>query len=131
MQASGINACPVKEPAEIYPYRVLLTEDQRAELRGLVGSGTTPALMLSRARFLLEADHGEVRPLVPAAPGCPARHDPEYVRGGAANLFLLTEPLRGWRAVRVSEQRSAPASTSPPASRILSTPTTRTPRQSC
>jgi len=44
----------------------------------------------------------EVRP----APGQPARHDPEYVRGGVVNLFLVTEPLRGWRQVRVSSQRT-------------------------
>ena len=42
-----------------YPYRVVLTEAQRAELRGLVGSGTAPARMLTRARILLKADHGE------------------------------------------------------------------------
>jgi hypothetical protein len=41
-----------------YPYRVVLTEEQRAELRGLVGSGTAPARMLTRARILLKADHG-------------------------------------------------------------------------
>ena len=49
---------------------------------------------------------GEVRPPLPVVPGRPARHDPEYVRGGVANLFLITEPLRGWRAVAVSEQRT-------------------------
>ncbi len=45
-----------------YPYRVVLSEDQRAELRGLVGSGTAPARMLTRARILLKADHGEGGP---------------------------------------------------------------------
>jgi len=49
---------------------------------------------------------GEVRPPHPATPGRPARRDPEYARGGVANLFLVTEPLRGWRAVTVSEQRT-------------------------
>ena len=49
---------------------------------------------------------GEVRPPRPPAPGRPARHDPEYVRGGVANLFVVTEPLRGWRDVRVSQQRT-------------------------
>ncbi len=49
---------------------------------------------------------GEVRAPQPAGPGRAARHDPEYVRGGVANLFLLTEPLRGWRTVRVSAQRT-------------------------
>jgi len=49
---------------------------------------------------------GEVRPPEPARPGRPARYDPEYARGGVANVFLVTEPLRGWRAVLVSEQRT-------------------------
>ena len=49
---------------------------------------------------------GEVRPPQPPAPGRPARHDPEYARGGVANLFLATEPLRGWRTVLVSDRRT-------------------------
>ncbi|MGC4105909.1 MAG: IS630 family transposase [Thermomicrobiales bacterium] len=48
----------------------------------------------------------ETRPPQPVVPGHPARHDPEYVRGGIANLFLVTEPLRGWRSVMVSTQRT-------------------------
>jgi len=50
-----------------YPYRVVLTEAQRAELRGLVGGGTAPARMLTRARILLKADHGEGGPGWPDA----------------------------------------------------------------
>jgi hypothetical protein len=49
---------------------------------------------------------GELRRAAPVAPGKPARHDPEYTRGGVANLFLVCEPLRGWREVRVSEHRT-------------------------
>ena len=45
-----------------YPDRVALTEEQRAEPRGLVGSGTAPARTLTRARILLKADHGEGGP---------------------------------------------------------------------
>lgn len=45
-----------------YPYRVVLTEAQRAELRGLVGSGSAPARRLTRARVLLKADHGDGGP---------------------------------------------------------------------
>ena len=45
-----------------YPYRVALDDDQRAELRTLVGSGVAPARMLMRARVLLKADHGEGGP---------------------------------------------------------------------
>jgi hypothetical protein len=45
-----------------YPYRVVLTEAQRAELRGLVGAGIAAARTLTRARILLKADHGEGGP---------------------------------------------------------------------
>jgi transposase len=45
-----------------YPYRVFLDDQQRAELRTLVGSGVAPARMLTRARALLKADHGEGGP---------------------------------------------------------------------
>jgi hypothetical protein len=49
---------------------------------------------------------GEVIPPLPLAPGRPAREDYEYVRQGVCNLFLATEPLRGRRQVRVSDQRT-------------------------
>ena len=38
---------------------VRLTKDKRAYLRTLIGSGTFPARMLSRARILLKTDQGE------------------------------------------------------------------------
>jgi hypothetical protein len=50
---------------------------------------------------------GEVAPPIPAAPGRPARFDYEYVRNGTANLFMVSEPLLGWRAVQVTERRTA------------------------
>ena len=49
---------------------------------------------------------GEVRDPLPLRPGRAARHDPEYAREGVVNLFLVTEPLRGWRQVAVSAQRT-------------------------
>ena len=49
---------------------------------------------------------GEVTPPLPAAPGRPAREDYEYVRRGVCNLFLVCEPLRGWRHVTVGDQRT-------------------------
>lgn len=49
---------------------------------------------------------GETRPPQPMAAGVVARHDPEYVRGGVAQLFLVTEPLRGWRHVIVGARRT-------------------------
>src|SRR5215212_2307518 len=60
--ASGCLLCHRGDPGMAYPYRVHLTDAQRAELRGLVGSGVAPARMLTRARILLKADHGEDGP---------------------------------------------------------------------
>ena len=49
---------------------------------------------------------GEVNPPHLVAPGRPAREDYEYQRGGVCNLFLVTEPLAGWRQVMVSGRRT-------------------------
>jgi hypothetical protein len=62
-----------------------------------------PVVCLDETSRQLLAD---AHPPPPPAPGRPARHDPEYVRGGVVNLFLVTEPLRGWRAVRASDRRT-------------------------
>ncbi len=48
----------------------------------------------------------DVAPPLPAAPGYPAREDYEYARNGVCNLFLVCEPLRGWRHVTVSDRRT-------------------------
>jgi len=50
---------------------------------------------------------GAVRTPQPATPGQPAREDDEYERRGVANLFVVTEPLTGWRQVTVTDQRTA------------------------
>jgi hypothetical protein len=44
---------------------------------------------------------------IPAEPGQPERFDYEYVRNGTADLFMISEPLAGWRAVRVTGRRTA------------------------
>ena len=49
----------------------------------------------------------EVLDLYQSKPGKPARYDYDYERGGTANVFLSTEPLRGWRTVDVREQRTS------------------------
>jgi hypothetical protein len=36
-----------------------------------------------------------------------ATEDYEYKRGGMANLFMVCEPLRGWRRVAITEKRAA------------------------
>jgi hypothetical protein len=49
----------------------------------------------------------EVRLPLPVRPGAPARYDYEYKREGVANLFMISEPLLGWRSVQVTERRTA------------------------
>src|SRR5215207_8962300 len=49
---------------------------------------------------------GEVTPPHLVAPGRPARQDYEYAREGVCNLFLVCEPLAGWRQVMVSQRRT-------------------------
>lgn len=36
-----------------------------------------------------------------------AREDYEYKRGGMANIFMMCEPLRGWRRTAITERRTA------------------------
>jgi hypothetical protein len=50
---------------------------------------------------------GEARAPLPARPGTPARYDYEYTRNGTADLFLVFQPLTGWRHVEVTERRTA------------------------
>ncbi len=54
------------------------------------------------SKQLLSTPHGEL----PMRPGQMCCQDYEYARHGVANLFLAVEPLRGWRRVAVSEQRT-------------------------
>ncbi len=49
---------------------------------------------------------GEICKPIPAVPGEAERHDYEYVRNGTANLFIMVEPLRGWRRVNVTKRRT-------------------------
>jgi hypothetical protein len=48
----------------------------------------------------------EIRTPRPVRPGHPAQVDSEYERNGTANLFMMFEPLRGWRHVEVTERRT-------------------------
>src|ERR671911_1609763 len=48
----------------------------------------------------------EVREPPAASPGRPARQDYEYEREGTANLFIVSEPLAGWRHISVTERRT-------------------------
>jgi hypothetical protein len=48
----------------------------------------------------------EVRTPMPATPKHPKRVDYEYERAGTASIFMVTEPLAGWREVSVRERRT-------------------------
>jgi len=62
-----------------------------------------PQVCLDEISCQLLAD---TRPPEPVAPGQPARQDYEYQRHGVANIFLCSEPLRGWRQATVTERRT-------------------------
>jgi hypothetical protein len=65
---------------------------------------TRPLVALDEASKQLVGE--AVQPL-PPEPGQPERFDYEYVRNGTANLFMVTEPLLGWRSVQVTDRRTA------------------------
>jgi hypothetical protein len=65
---------------------------------------TRPQVCLDEASKQLVGE--AVEPL-PPEPGQPERFDYEYVRNGTANLFMVSEPLLGWRAVQVTDRRTA------------------------
>ena len=62
-----------------------------------------PTVCLDEKQVVL---HGDVRPGLPLAPGHVECWDYEYERHGTANLFVLVEPLAGWRHVSVTERRT-------------------------
>lgn len=43
---------------------------------------------------------------LPAQPGQLERYDYEYERNGVSNLFMISEPLTGWRHVEVTDRRT-------------------------
>ena len=63
-----------------------------------------PQVCLDEKLVTLHAD--VVEPL-PVQPGRPERVDYEYERVGTANLFVMVEPLTGYRHVEVTARRTA------------------------
>jgi hypothetical protein len=62
-----------------------------------------PQVCLDEASLQLLCD---ARAPLPLEPGQVERFDSEYVREGTRNLFLVFEPLAGWRHVEVTERRT-------------------------
>lgn len=46
------------------------------------------------------------RTALPMQIGQPKRYDYEYERLGTANIFMFSEPLAGWRHVKITERRT-------------------------
>ncbi len=110
-----------------YPYRVVLTAEQRAELRGLIGTGAAPARMLTRARILLKADHGEGGPgwadaaiagALEVHPGTVQRVRRQFVAEGLAATLARKRPDRVYARALDGRQEAhliAVACATPPA----------------
>jgi transposase len=49
---------------------------------------------------------GDTYAPIPAQPGQVRRYDYEYERGGTANLFMIVQPLTGWRMVKTTQRRT-------------------------
>jgi len=64
---------------------------------------THPVVCLDETNRQLIEETQQPRPV---QPGQPALYDYEYVRNGVANLFMMFEPLKGRREVKVTEQRT-------------------------
>ena len=110
-----------------YPYRVVLSEEQRASVRGLVSSGIAPARMLTRARILLKADHGEGGPgwsdaavagALDVDPSTVLRVRRPVVTDGLAATLERKRPDSGRRACSTPPARSASATGGSPANAV-------------
>lgn len=48
----------------------------------------------------------DTRAAIPMKPGQPKRYDYEYERHGTCNLFMICQPLAGWRQVKITARRT-------------------------
>lgn len=48
----------------------------------------------------------ETRKAIEAEPGQPVRYDYEYERHGVSDLFMICDPVQGWRHVKVTDRRT-------------------------
>jgi len=62
-----------------------------------------PLICMDERPFQLLDD--VIKPL-PMKPGRPRREDYEYERKGTCSIFVFTEPLKGWRHIEATKQRT-------------------------
>ena len=110
-------------------YRVLLTEEERARLRTLVGGGRAPARTLAHARILLKANAGAGGPgwtdaaiagAVEVAPATVARVRQAYATAGLDAALTRKPPEREYARKLDGAQEArllALACSAPPAGR--------------
>jgi hypothetical protein len=86
-------------------HEVRLTDEERARLRTLVGRGEAPARLLTHARILLKADHGDAGPgwadaaiagALDVGLSTVARVRQRYVAAGLAAALARKGPDRGY-----------------------------------
>ena len=108
---------------------VVLSEEERARLRTLIGQGTAPARALTHARILLKANQGEAGPgwtdaaiavAVEVNPVTVARVRMKYVAAGLDAAVYRKPPARSYRRRLDGEQEAhlvALACSAPPEGR--------------
>lgn len=65
-----------------------------------------PTVCLDEQPVVLHAQTRAAQAATAGPQGHPERRDYEYVRQGTADLFVMVEPLAGWRQVAVTERRT-------------------------
>ena len=65
-----------------------------------------PTVCLDEKPVVLHAQTRSAQAATAGPQGHPERRDYEYVRQGTADLFVMVEPLAGWRHVAVTERRT-------------------------
>ena len=92
-------------------YVVWLDKAERIELESIVSRLSGSSQKVRRANILCMDEQPvqltkEVKPPIAATMSHPRRVDYEYERAGVTNVFMLAEPLAGWREVSVRSTKT-------------------------
>ena len=81
-----------------------MTRRDSSRLQILAHRGKRPVVCIDESS---KQQIQEVMEELPVKKGQIAKFDSEYKRNGVSNLFMMFEPLRGWRHVKVTDTRTA------------------------
>ena len=92
-------------------YVVWLDKAERIELESIVSRLSGSSQKVRRANILCMDEQPvqltkEVKPPIATTMSHPRRVDYEYERAGVTNVFMLAEPLAGWREVSVRSTKT-------------------------